>query len=234
MLTDAALLLAVNASVLMAFLLGRRLSAIAAHPPMLSPVMVAATLVLAGCWIAKLDVARFETLTWPLRWALGPAIVALGAVVHAARVSLRAQLGKLLVAVAGGTAVGLVMAVGLARLSGLDTVITTALITKTVSTPFAVLIQTRAGGPVAMAAAFAVLTGVIGAIVVPLALKAARLQGSATWGIAIGVSSHLVGTDWLSRRDPRGAAFAGGATVIAGALAAALLPFVWSWLAAAG
>lgn len=230
MLDHAALLVAANAAVLLAFVVGRRLSALAGHPPLLSPVMIAAALVLGGCWLAHVEVARFEELAWPLRWLLGPAIVALGAVVHAARAALRAQLGKLLVAVAGGTTVGVLSAAGLARLAGLDQMLATALVTKTVSTPFAVLIQTRVGGPVALGAAMAVLTGVLGAIIVPAVLRAARLQGSATSGIAIGVSSHLVGTDWVSRRDPRAAAFAGGATVIAGVLASALLPLLWSWL----
>ena len=225
------LLAAVNAGILLAFALARWLARLTGHSPLLSPVPIAALLVVGTCAVAKLDVARFEALAWPIRWALGPAIVALGAVLHAARVSLRAQLGKLLVAVTGGTAVGILSAVGLARLTGLDAQLGAALVTKTASTPFALLIQQRVGGPIALAAVFAVVTGVIGAAVVPPLLTACRLRGSATTGLAIGVSSHLVGTDWLGRRDPKGAAFAGGATVLTGLLMAVVVPLAWYWLA---
>ncbi|GEM_PF-867666 len=216
--------------VVVAFVLMRRLARWAGNPPWLSPVVLTALLAWAICAALPMPVARFEQLTAPLRWALGPAIVALGALVHAARAALRAQLGALLVAVGGGTLTGIASAAGLARLAEFDPVLGAALVTKTVSTPFAVLIQTRIGGPVAIAAAVAVVTGVIGALVVPPTLSLLRFRGSATTGLAVGVSSHIVGTDWLSRRDGRAAAFAGGATVLAGLVASVLVPLLWPWL----
>jgi putative effector of murein hydrolase len=44
------------------------------------------------------------------------------------------------------------------------------------------------------------------------------------------VSSHLVGTDWLTRRDPAGGAFAALAMVLTGVIAALMLPVLWPFL----
>ena len=221
---------AVTIGVPLTFIAVRRATALVGSPPYLSPVLIAALLVGAACWRAPLDIAAFERLAAPLRWALGPAIVALGAVVHASRVQLRAQVGALLIAVVGGTLVGIASAVGMAWALGLEPMLRDALVTKTVTTPFAILIQTRAGGPVGLAAALAVFTGVVGAVTVPPLLRALRINGSAATGLAVGVSSHIVGTDAIQRRDPRAAAFAGGATVLAGVTAAVVVPLIWQWL----
>jgi len=221
---------AVTIGVPLAFVAVRRATALASAPPAFSPVLLTALIVGTACWYASVPIARFEALAWPLRWALGPAIVSLAAVVHASRVALRAQLGALLVAVVGGTLVGIASALLLARALGLGPLLTAALATKTVTTPFAILIQTRLGGPVGLAAAVAVFTGVVGAVLVPPLLRACGIRGSAATGLAIGVSAHIVGTDAIARRDPRAAAFAGGATVLAGVIAAVVLPFAWPWL----
>lgn len=212
------------------FLLARRAARAIGGPPWASPVLAAALGIGVLLWASGTPVAVFEDYAQPLRWALSPAIVALGAIVHRNRGTVRAQARPLLIAVAGGTGVGVLTAVGLARALHLGPLLTAALTTKTVSTPFAVAVAERVGGPVPLAAALAVLTGVVGAVTVPPLLHALRIRGSATTGIAMGQSAHLVGTDALTRRDPRAAAWSAVTMVLAGMLAAVVLPLAWRWL----
>ena len=216
--------------VVLLFLAARALSARLGNPPWASPVLIAALAVGVLLWATAVPVADFETASAPLRAALGPAIVALGVFVHRGRAVIVAQPVPLLVAVIGGTTTGVISAVGLAHLVGLTPLLTQAVATKTLSTPFAVAVATSVGGPVPLAAALAVLTGVIGALLVPPLLRAVRVRGAAASGVAIGVAAHLVGTDWLTRRDPRAAGFSAVAMVLVGLLAAVALPLVWSWL----
>ncbi len=219
------------AGIIAVFLLARRLSAAIGGPPWASPVLAAALAVALLLWLADVPVLVFEDYARPLRWALSPAIVALGAVVHRNRGVVRAQAGALCFAVAGGTTVGVLTAVGMAHALGLGPMLTAALATKTVSTPFAVAVAERVGGPVPLAAALAVLTGVVGAVTVPPLLVLLGIRGSATTGIAMGQSSHLVGTDALTRRDGRASAWSAVTMVLAGVLASVLLPLMWRWLA---
>lgn len=213
------------------FLAARRVAARFGSPAWASPVLITAFAVGLLLWLAGQPLAVFTERTAPLRWLLGPAIVSLGAVIHARRGLVRAQALPLAVAVAGGSAVGVASALGFARLLGIDSLLTTALATKSFSTPFAVAIATRVGGPVPLAAALAALTGIVGAVAVPPLLRLLRIRGSATIGVAMGQSSHIVGTDSLNRRDPHAAAWSAVTMVLAGVLAAVVLPLVWRWLA---
>ena len=222
--------LAVSAGIIVLFLACRHAAVRWRAPAWASPVLGAALLTGGLLWLAKVPVARFEDGAMPLRWALSPAIVALGGVVWRERGVVRAQAWPLGIAVAGGTAVGVGSALWLARMLGLGALLRAALATKTVSTPFAVAVAMRVGGPVPLAAALAVLTGVVGAVTVPPLLRCLGLRGAATTGIAIGVSSHLVGTDALGRHDRRAAAWSAVAMVLAGVLAALLLPLLWARL----
>ena len=212
------------------FILARRLARVLGGPAWASPVLIAAVTVGGLLWVIGSLPGVYAGLMAPLTWWLKPAVVALGALLWDARGELKARALPLTVSVAGGLAVGVGSAAGLARGLRFQPEIAAAFATRTVTTPFAVAIQQYTGGPVALAAAFAVLGGIVGTIVVPPLLKALRIDGDDAVGTAVGVSSHLVGTDWLVRRRPGAAPFAGAAMVLAGVLAALVLPLIWRWL----
>ena len=216
---------------LAAFALARALSARLGHPPWGSPVLIAALLVAAGLALIGVPAARYGAAALPLRWLLGPALVALALVIDGNRQALRTQALPVLVAVGGGMAVGVGTAIGLARLLGLDAQLRDAVAVKTLSTPFAVAIMAATGGPVALAAAIAVLTGIIGAVLVPPMFDRLRITSVAGRALGLGTAAHIVGTDWLTRRDPRAGGLSALAMALAGTLAALLLPPAWSWLA---
>ena len=199
-------------------------------PAALSPVLVTAALIGGVLLLTGTSVLRFQQLSSPLHLLLGPAIVALGAGVHANRAVLIAARRPLALAIAAGTVTGVATAIGFARALGLGPLLTAATVTRTVSTPFAVLVQTRTGGPVPLAAGIAVGTGVIGAILLPPLLNLLRLRDPAAVGTAAGVAAHLVGADAVGRHDRVAGTFAGAGLVGAGVLVALILPPLWRWL----
>ena len=217
------------AAVLVCFAAARGLSARLGHPPWASPVLVTALAMIGVLAALGVPLAQFNATTAPLRWLLGPALVALALVIDSNRDRLHAQAGPVLAAVTGGTLVGLVSAVAMARVAGIDGVLRQALVTKTVTTPFTVAIMTRVDGPVALAAALSVLTGVVGALLVPALFRRLRIGGAAQ-ALGIGVSSHIVGTDWLTRRDSASGGLSALAFVITGLIMAVGVPLLWRWL----
>ncbi len=216
------------AAVLVAFALARRLSDRFGHPPLLSPVLVASLMVAGGLALLHVPVAQFEAAAWPLRWLLGPALVALATVIAGNAAMLKGRLPAVLGAVGGGTAFGIGTAVAMARMLGLAPDLRQALAVKTVTSPFAIVIMRSLAGPVALAAALAVLTGVIGALTVIPLLGRLGIEDPITKGLATGVSSHIVGTEALASRDARAGAASALAMVLTGLFAALLLPLAWA------
>jgi putative effector of murein hydrolase/putative effector of murein hydrolase LrgA (UPF0299 family) len=201
-----------------------------ALPAALSPVVVTAAAVGLVLIVSGTPVERFKDLSQPLRFLLGPAIVALGAVVHGNRRVLTAAARPLAVAIVAGAVTGVGSAVLLARALGLGPMLIAATATRTLSTPFAILVQTRVGGPVPLAAGIAVATGAIGAIVLPPLLALLGVRDRRVVGTAVGVAAHLVGADAVGRHDPVAGAFAGAGLVGTGVVIAVLIPPLWPWL----
>lgn len=217
-------------AVVAAFLLARRLAVRSGNHPLMNPILLAAALVGVGLWASGMTLGQFDELTQPLRWLLGPAIVALGILVRENQAAIRRTALPLLAAVGVGSLTGITSAVGLARLMGLDFTFAAALAPKSVTSPFAIAIMERLGGSPELAAGLVIVTGMIGAILLPPLLRLARLDEPETLGVAVGQSAHIIGTDALARRDRKAAAFSGIAMVLAGLATAVLLPLLWPYL----
>lgn len=220
-----------SALVLAGFAAARQLSARLGHPPWASPVLVTALALGGLAFAAGVPPARFAAATAPLRWLLGPAVVSLALIIEGNRSWLKGQAVPVVAAIVGGTAAGLGSAIGMARLMGIDRQLADALVVKTVSTPFIVAILGQLDGPVALAAALSVLTGVIGALLVPPMFDRLGVRDAAARALGMGVASHIVGTDWLTRRNLRAGGLAALAFVGVGLVAAVVVPTLWRWLA---
>ncbi|WP_439532203.1 LrgB family protein [Polymorphobacter sp.] len=218
-------------AVLTVFALMRRLSARLGHPAWANPVLAAALTVIGVLAATGVPIATFQRLAAPLGWALGPAIVALAAVADVVRPLLAGRARPALIAILGGTIFGLGIAWGMARLLGLDPLLITALATKTISSPFLITILGRLNAPVALPAALSVATGVIAAMLAPPLFNRLGLRDRDARALALGVSGHLVGSEYAIRQDPQRGGLAIMALVTAGLTAAVLLPLVWQMLA---
>ena len=89
----------------------------------------------------------------------------------------------------------------------------------------------RFGGPAPLAAGLVVTTGMIGALTLPPLLHRLGFSGTAEHGLGVGQAAHIVGTDALLRRDPAAGAYAALAMTLTGLIGAALLPFLWPFIA---
>jgi putative effector of murein hydrolase len=200
------------------------------HPAWANPVLVTALLCVAGLKLCGMTLGRFEGLAAPLLWWLGPMLVALGGMVDAARPLLRGRAVAALGAVVLGALVGLAVAGLGAHWLGLAPGLAAAVTAKTVSGPFIVAVLAGEGGPVALAAALSVLTGVVGAMTVLPMFDRLGVREPAARALALGVSAHLVGSEFASRRDPATGGLAVVGLVGVGLVAALVLKPLWHWM----
>ncbi len=161
---------------------------------------------------------------------LGPAVVALGWPLWERRAELRRRWGVLLVAALCGGAAAALVAVSVGAALGLPDDVLRSLAPKSVTAPVAMGIAERIGGIPALAAVFAVLTGVIGAISGKYIFDALRVKSWPARGFALGTASHGIGAARALQVDRDAGAYAGLALGLQVLLASWLVPLAARFL----
>lgn len=159
-----------------------------------------------------------------IHFLLGPAVVALAWPLWQRRAELRARVGALLVAalLGGAAASGSAVAIGWAV--GLPAEVIASLAPKSVTAPVAMGIAEQLGGIPALAAAFAVLTGLVGAVTAKVLFDRTGVAMPAVRGFALGTASHGIGAARAMQVHPDAGAYAALALGLQVPLAALLLP----------
>ncbi len=166
-----------------------------------------------------------------IHFLLGPAVVALAWPLWQRRAELRSRWGRLLLAaLLGGTAAS-GSAVLLAWTVGLPLDVTLSLAPKSVTAPVAMGIAEKIGGIPALAAVFAVITGLVGALLGKYLFAALGIPtDSAGWsarGFAMGTSAHGLGAARALQVNADAGAYAGLALGLQVVLASLLMPLVF-------
>lgn len=161
-----------------------------------------------------------------IHFLLGPAVVALAWPLWQRRSELRRRAVSLLVAaLLGGTAASL-SAVALGWALGLTPELLRSLAPKSVTAPVAMGIAEQLGGIPALAAVFAVLTGLVGALSAKYLFDALGIKEPEVRGFALGTASHGIGAARAMQVHPDSGAYAGLALGMQVVLTTLLMPLL--------
>ena len=197
------------------------------HSVLALPVLTGSAIVVG--LLAATDTAypAYAQATRALRWATGPAIIALAVPLYRQAARLRALAVPLAGALAAGCAVAVAASVGLTRALGGSVTLALSLAPKSATMPIAMAAAERVGGVPSMTAMAVVVTGVVGTLVAGPVLRALRIQDAAVAAFTLGLTAHAIGTARALQTHPDTVAFAAlamSANGLATALAMALLP----------
>jgi predicted murein hydrolase (TIGR00659 family) len=135
----------------------------------------------------------FQDTRW-LMWLLGPATVAFAVPIYEYRDLLKRHWISLSV----GVTVGIIVAVGgslaLAKLLHLSPELQRSLMTRSISTPFALAVSDKIHAPRDLTALFVIATGVCGMLFGELVLGLVPLRTRLARGALFGAAAHGVGT----------------------------------------
>jgi predicted murein hydrolase (TIGR00659 family) len=159
-----------------------------------------------------------------IHFLLGPAVVALAWPLWQRREELRARWRAVLVAALAGGAAAAASAVAIGAALGLPGEVLRSLAPKSVTAPVAMGIAEQLGGIPALAAVFAVLTGLTGAVSAKYLFDALGIAPMAVRGFALGTAAHGIGAARALQVHPDAGAYAGLALGVQVVLAALLLP----------
>jgi predicted murein hydrolase (TIGR00659 family) len=165
-----------------------------------------------------------------LVFLLGPATVALGIPLY----KNARRIGNSLYSILGGITAGSVSALLLSAvlvwsLGGSKELMVT-MMPKSVTSPIALEISRQAGGIPELTAVLTVLTGLIGSMFGPGLLRFCGVRDDIAIGVAIGTSSHGIGTARIIQDSELQGSVAGFAMGVAGILTSLLFVPLYVWL----
>lgn len=202
-------------------LLHRKTKAVWCNPLLLGSV---AMIVLLS--VCKIPYADYQESTTPMTWLLFPATVSLAIPLHEQWTLLRRNLAAIL----GGIAAGVITSIGsillLSVVFSLDAVYTISLLPKSVTTAVGVDVSAELGGLTALTTTIIVLTGLIGNLMATGMCKWFHITDPIAKGIAIGTSSHAMGTAKALEIGEIEGAMSSLSISVAGILTAILCPVV--------
>lgn len=155
---------------------------------------------------------------------LGPCVVALGLLLYDHREIIRRNLLGILSAVAAGSVVGVASVYALCRLLKLNEIFLLSLEPKSVTAPIAIEISSYLGGDLSLTAVSVVLCGFIGAVLGPAFLRLLRIKSPIARGLAMGASSHGLGTARAIEMGAVEGAVSGLAIALMGVMTALVIP----------
>lgn len=188
------------------------------------PVLVAIVFIGLVLWAADIDYAAYREGTEIVAFWLGPATVALAVPLHRQVRRLRGVLLPMLVAIPVGAAVSIVTAYALVKALGGDEVLAVTMAPKAATTPVSIALSEVAGGIPSLTAVFAISIGVLGAVVGPAVLDLARVRDRRARGLALGATSHGIGTSRALAEDETEGAFSGLSMGLTALATSMLLP----------
>lgn len=192
---DASRLIAAGCFVLTVALYFASKALYARYPsPWLTPLVAVPAVLAAIVLVAHIPYAVYFRDTRWLMWLLGPATVAFAVPIYEYRTLLKRHW----ISLAVGVGVGVVVAVGgslaLAKLLHLSPDLQRSLMTRSISTPFALAVSDRIHAPRELTALFVIATGVCGMLFGEIVLALLPLRTRLARGALFGAAAHGVGT----------------------------------------
>ncbi len=199
--------------------------------PLFQPVLLTMFILIGLLYWQDIPYTSYKEGSYFLHYLLGPSVVALGFLLYQQSIHLKGRLVSILTSIFVGALVGILSVICLLYLFGVEAEITASITPKSVTSPIAMALSENSGGIPALTAVVVVIAGIFGGLVSPLVFRVLRIENKVAKGLALGASSHGMGTITAIQLGAVEGALGGLAIGIMGFFTAVLLPIVNSVIA---
>lgn len=196
------------------------------HLSFLHPLLTSIFVIIVILKTLDIPYESFQQGTHLINFLLGPSVVALGYVLYEQMKYLKGNVVSILTAVTVGAIIGIVSVIAIGNLMGADQALIATLQPKSVTTPIAMGIAEKNGGIPSLTAVIVVAVGIFGSIVGPAIMKVLGIESRIAKGLALGASSHGLGTATAIQLGAVEGAISGLAIGLMGILTAILVPVI--------
>lgn len=162
--------------------------------PLFNPLLISIALVIGFLIAFDIDYDLYNKSAQFINMFLGPATVVLALPLYKQLKLLKKYLTPILIGIFVGSSVSITSVIFLSYIFGLDRIITISLLPKSVTTPIGIEISNQLGGLQPVTVLAIVVSGIAGAIIAPFLCKIFKIKNKVAIGLALGTSSHAIGT----------------------------------------
>ncbi len=196
------------------------------HLSVLHPLLTSIFVIIVILEVLDIEYESFQQGSHLIHFMLGPSVVALGYVLFEQMKYLKGNVVSILTSVFVGAIVGIISVIVIGKLMGADQSLIATLQPKSVTTPIAMGISEKNGGIPSLTAVIVVAVGIFGSIVGPAVMKVLGIESRIAKGLALGASSHGVGTAAAIQLGAVEGALSGLAIGLMGIMTAILVPVI--------
>lgn len=191
-----------------------------------NPVLLSITAIAGILWASGYSYESYMESAVILKFLLGPAVVSLAVPVYKGRKVIVEYWREITAGIAIGGTLAILSAFYTAKLLGGTEEVLLSIALKSVTTAIAIGISEKIGGIPALTAVLVILTGILGNAVGVEILDAAGVRDRIARGLAMGVTSHGLGTARIILDDELAGAVSGLAMALNGVFTSLLLPYL--------
>lgn len=161
---------------------------------MLNPMLIAVPIIITFLLISGIEPRHYIESNRMITFMLGPCVVALGLTLYDHRMMILKNAVSILSAVVVGSVVGVVSVVLMCRWLSMYELFELSMSAKSVTLPIALDVAEPFGGNAAITAVSVSICGLYGGVCGPQILKWLGIKNPVAVGVAMGSSSHGIGT----------------------------------------
>ena len=188
------------------------------HISLLHPLLTTIFVIIVVLEVLGIQYESFQQSSHLIHFMLGPSVVALGYVLYEQIQYLKGNVVSILTSVFVGAIVGIVSVIIIGKLMGADQAL--------IATLQPMGIAEKAGGIPSLTAVIVVAVGIFGSIVGPIVMRVLGIDSHIAKGLALGASSHGVGTAAAIQIGAIEGALSGLAIGLMGIMTAVLVPVI--------
>lgn len=177
--------------------------------------------------ISGLDYAKYFEENEPLTFLLGPAVVALGVLLHKHIRSIQSKWMPLVVAVILGSLTSVSLVTLFAFILKLPDHLAASLLPMGITTPIAIEVTTPLGGDPSITSVVVITIGLLGNVMSPSWIQWFGIRDKAAAGLSIGMVSHGIGTARAIQLGETTGLYSGLAMCLNGLITVVTAPLIW-------
>ena len=161
-----------------------------------------------------------------ISYLLTPATVCLAVPLYEKLQLLKDNIVAVLAGILSGIITSAILVWGVCVIFTLDESIFATMLPKSITTAIGMAASEEMGGVVNITVAMIAITGITGNVVADLVLRLFKIKNPVAKGIAIGTSSHVMGTSKALEMGDTEGAMSGLAVAVAGLITVIIVPFL--------